>query len=154
MSDGQSTRTIGHCLCRACRFSYEGAPLWVGHCHCESCRRQTSSAFATFVGLASSQLRHEGVTPAIYESSSGVHRSFCPRCGSPIAYSSERHFPGEVHIYLGTLVDPGSVTPSFHVHTAEQVPWFEVLDDLPRFHGSGRGQKPVRRGPRNGGTGP
>lgn len=136
----------GHCLCGDIAFEIAGQPLWVVHCHCESCRRQTSSAFATFVGLKAEQLRFLHGTPAAYVSSPGVRRSFCPSCGSPISYEGAS-FPGEVHIHAGTLADPGAISPQGHVHVGEQLPWAEVLDDLPRYEGAGaHGAVPMRRG--------
>jgi hypothetical protein len=141
----QTTR--GHCLCRAVTYEYTGAPLWVLHCHCESCRRQTSSAVATFVGLERAQVRFTGAAPAVYESSPGVRRSFCGRCGAPIAYESDR-VPGEIHLYAGTLADPAALAPSRHVFVAEQLPWFEVADDLPRYLATSRGVAPAWHGPR------
>ena len=86
-------------------------------------------------------------TPGIYESSPGVRRSFCPRCGSPIAYEADR-IPNEVHLYHGTLADPGLVPPTAHVHVAEQLAWFEVLDELPRYSEGMRGASPIGHGPR------
>jgi hypothetical protein len=32
------------------------------------------------------------------------------------------------------------------VHVEEQVPWFEVLDDLPRYAKTPRDGEPIRRG--------
>jgi hypothetical protein len=138
----------GRCLCRNIRYELDGPPLWVAHCHCESCRRQTSSMLATFVGIERRKLRWLGAEPARYESSAQVYRTFCPRCGSPVSFEAERNFPGEVHLYHGTLDDPDALVPTAHVHAAEQVSWFEVHDELPRFTRSGRGSKPVRHGPR------
>ncbi|MEZ5924438.1 MAG: GFA family protein [Hyphomicrobiaceae bacterium] len=141
-------RTTGRCLCGEIHYAFDGAPLWVGHCHCESCRRQTSSALATFVGVATASLVFTARKPALYHSSPGVDRSFCPCCGAPIAYANAAEFPGETHLYAGTLDDVDRISPTFHVHTAEQVRWLEILDDLPRFAGSGRGTQPDGRGPR------
>jgi hypothetical protein len=75
-----------------------------------------------------------------------VRRSFCPRCGSSIAYEADR-IPNEVHLYHGTLTDPGSVRPTAHVHVAEQLTWFEVLDELPRYAEGMRGVGPSGHGP-------
>jgi len=139
--------TKGRCLCRAIEYEFEGAPLWVAHCHCESCRRHTSSAVATFVGVKVDQFHNLKGEPAVYNSSPGVKRYFCARCGSPMAYTAER-YPGEVHLYIGTLADPGRLVPRGHVHVGEQLPWFEIADELPRFEKLGQGSQPVRRGPR------
>jgi hypothetical protein len=141
------TTTTGRCLCGGILYEYAGPPEEALHCHCESCRRQTSSPVATFVMVKASALRFTRGTPKEFCSSPGVWRSFCPDCGSPIAYRSERH-PQIVDLYAGTLDDPGAVVPGCHVHTSEQVAWFEMLDELPRFAGSRRGTAPVRHGPR------
>lgn len=125
----------GRCLCGDVRYTVSQPPLWVGHCHCESCRRNTGSAVATFVGVAVDAFTTTLGTRSFYESSPGVRRSFCARCGTPLAYESDR-FPGEVHLFLGTLDDPNQLRPQFHVHCAERIPWFEIHDTLPRYPGS------------------
>jgi hypothetical protein len=137
----------GGCLCRTIRFEFQGEPDEVLHCHCESCRRQTSSPVATFAMVKTAVLRFTQGQLKEYSSSPGVWRSFCPDCGSPIAYRSDRR-PELIDLYVGTLDDPGSVQAWCHVQTSEQLPWFEMLDSLPRFSGSRRGAAPVRYGPR------
>ncbi len=140
--------TTGRCLCGHIRYRFEGEPSWVAHCHCESCRRQTSSAVATFVGVRRDRVVFTSGAPAVYQSSPGVDRSFCPRCGAPIAYENEAAFPGETHLYIGTLDHPERFAPASHVFTDEQLSWFEVVDDLPRFGESGRNAQPLRLGPK------
>lgn len=140
--------TSGHCLCRNIEYRFEGAPKWVMHCHCESCRRATSSPVATYIGVEVGQFQYLQGDPAIYESSPGVQRFFCPKCGSPMAYASDR-WPGEVHLFHGTLADPSQWPPTGHVNVTEQLPWFESDDHLPRFaKTAGSDGKPVRSGPR------
>jgi hypothetical protein len=141
-------KTTGRCLCKAIQYEYEGEPVETAHCHCESCRRQTSSPIATFVTVRRSSLRFTHGQPKEYASSPGVRRSFCGACGSPIAYRSERN-PTVIDLFAGTLVDPDIVNPTFHTHAEEQLPWFEVLDDLPRYAQSTRGAIPLRHGPRD-----
>jgi hypothetical protein len=88
-------------------------------------------------------------SPRYFSSSSGVRRGFCETCGSPLTYESER-WPDEVHLYAASLMRPDRVSPSRHVFVAEQVPWLEILDHLPRYEGdSGGNAAPVRVGPRN-----
>lgn len=136
----------GRCLCGDIRYEYRGDPVATVHCHCESCRRHTSAPIATFVCVAKASFRFISGTPTVYVSSPGVRRSHCGRCGSPIAYESGRH-PEQIHLYAGTLDDPAAAAPTFHVHVAEQLPWFDTLDDLPRYEGFRRGNTPVRYGP-------
>ena len=138
-------QTTGRCLCGAIQFEFVGEAVETAHCHCESCRRQTSSPVATFVTVHDSALRITRGQPNEYASSPGVRRSFCGTCGSPIAYQSERH-PGLVDLFAGTLTDPTHLSPSLHTHADEQLPWFEMLDDLPRYAQGSHGQTPMRYG--------
>jgi hypothetical protein len=106
-----------------------------------------SSPVATFVCVFRDAFRFTQGTSQSYLSSPGARRSFCPRCGSPIAYEADR-IPNEVHLYHGTLGDPNAVVPTAHVHVAEQLAWFEVLDQLPRYAEGMRGVNPIGHGPR------
>jgi len=139
--------TTGHCLCGAIQYEYSGEPTLVVHCHCESCRRHTGSPVATFVLVPRTALRITGGQPREFASSPGVRRSFCETCGSPIYYHTDRR-PEIIDLFAGTLSDPSTLAPQLHVHTAEQLPWFELLDDLPRHALARLDEPPMRRGPR------
>ncbi len=143
----KQTTARGRCLCGAVQYEYTGEPVSIVHCHCESCRRQTSSPVATFVMVPAASLRFTSGKEQEYASSPGVRRSFCSVCGSPIAYRTERR-PDIVDLYAGTLLDPTGLVPQSHVHAVEQLPWFEVLDDLPRYATTPREGAPIRRGVR------
>ena len=130
------TRHAGGCLCGALRYEFEAPPKWVGYCHCQSCRRNTGAPVAAFVGLLRGKFRYVKGTPVRFESSPQTWRSFCGQCGSPITYESSR-WADEVHVNMGTLDAPGDFAPTFHVHVAERVSWFETADSLPRYPASG-----------------
>ena len=141
--------TKGHCQCGAIEYEFTGEPKWVMHCHCESCRRAVSSPVATYVGVMLEQFSYLKGEPTYYESSPGVKRFFCTNCGSPMAYAGPQ-WPGEVHLFHGTLADPAQWPPTGHANVAEQVAWFEVNDHLPRYEATaGKGAKPVRKGPKH-----
>jgi len=126
------TTRRGRCLCGAVRYEYEGPENWVGHCHCESCRRNCSAPFTTFMGVPRKAVRMSGVTPAVYESSPGVRRHFCPKCGSPVAYDADK-YPDEIHFYVAALEDGSGLAPAFHVFAGEKVPWVTLGDHLPKY---------------------
>lgn len=86
---------------------------------------------ATFVGFSRHQISYTAGERQIYESSPGVRRGFCSRCGTPLSYEADRS-PGEIHLYISTLDEPDKFIPKFHVFYAERIPWFEIADDLPR----------------------
>ncbi len=121
----------GHCLCGTCGFAYSGAPRFMAHCHCESCRRATAAPFTSFIGIPDGQWRWTGAPPQEYCSSPGVIRSFCPQCGSQLAYRAE-NFAGEIHFYAALLDEPANFVPTLHVHSDEMLPWLHLSDTLPR----------------------
>jgi hypothetical protein len=139
--------TTGHCLCGAVKFSYEAEPKWTLNCHCESCRRATSTAMATWISVPRTALRFSAAMPEYYASSTGVRRSFCGKCGSPLTYEHEQ-LPDEVHVLAGALSDPGAARPQAHIFVAEQLPWFEAADDLPRYAETRADGPAIGRGPR------
>ena len=104
----------------------------------------------TWITLPRSAVRFTHGKPAVYASSPGVRRGFCPTCGSPLYYENEKS-PDEIDLFAALLRDPAALDPrpSRHVFVAEQVPWFEVHDQLPRFTTTSRGgAAPARVGPR------
>jgi hypothetical protein len=142
-----ATSVSGKCLCNSIVFQYTEAPNWTLHCHCESCRRATSSPITTWISVPRSAFAFTKGAPRYFHSSPGVRRGFCENCGSPLTYENER-IEREIHIYAASLLDPNCVSPSCHVFVDEQLPWFEVLDHLPRFATTGRNDAaPIRFGP-------
>ena len=137
--------TTGRCLCGDIRFEYRGAPIRTMHCHCDSCRRHTSSPISTFIVIDRETFRYTQGAPVGFASTPAlVERTHCGRCGSPISYETK----GEFALYACTLDDPTQVAPTYHVLTVEQLPWFEIADDLPRYEYSFRDATPVSYGPR------
>jgi hypothetical protein len=132
----------GGCRCGAVRFRVAGNPIWVAHCHCKDCRRSTGAPFVTWSGFAPAAFRWEGVAPQDYASSPGVVRSFCPRCGTPLAFSGAR-WPNEIHLLVGTFDDPASLEPRGHVYVQDQMPWIKLADGLKRFAKTGKDGPPL-----------
>ncbi|HTO84919.1 MAG TPA: GFA family protein [Methylomirabilota bacterium] len=128
----ETTTMAGGCSCGAVRYNAAGAPKWASHCHCRDCRRTSGAPYVTYAGFATSQLTWSGEAPRRYASSPGVIRSYCGKCGTPLAYQGER-WPDEVHILAGTLDDPGAIRPQVHVYVGEKVPWVHLSDGLPRY---------------------
>ena len=127
---GKRLIRTGRCLCGQLRYRADGPVLWQMHCHCESCRRATSSPVTTYFDVADGGWRWTGATPAIYASSPGVERFFCPTCGSPMAYRSDA--AAEMHFLACTLDDPADVQPQGHDFWEERLPWLHLCDELPR----------------------
>ncbi len=123
---------IGGCLCGAVRYAARGKVKWTAYCHCQSCRRATGSPVAAFAGFDEAQFSFTAGAPQVFESSPGVWRSFCGRCGSPLTYRANK-YPGEVHIHTGSFDDPEGFAPRAHVFFAEHISWFDTTDKTRRF---------------------
>lgn len=63
----------------------------------------------------------------VYESSPGVERGFCDRCGTSLTWKGR----GLVSIHIGTLDDPDGFPPTGHWRWEERSPWIAGAFDLP-----------------------
>jgi hypothetical protein len=132
----QTGAVPGRCLCGAVRYAVTPPTLACSHCHCRSCRRWQGAALATWASLPRAQLALLAGADALrrYESSPGVRRAFCGRCGSPLFYEGDDE-PGVVYVTVGTLEGALDRAPARHVSYEERLPWMEPGDGLPRFRG-------------------
>lgn len=123
-------KTQGRCLCGAVSFEYDGPAIWRGHCHCESCRRASGSVMTTFAGFRPAQVKFTGAEPSCFRTDDGVTRSFCPRCGSPIAYENAES-PDQIHLQLGLFDDLEQMAPQDHSFRNEKPSWLRADENLP-----------------------
>ena len=68
------------------------------------------------------------------ESSPGVCRSFCAKCGTPMVYERDE-LPGEIHLYVGTLEHSEDIFPTLEVFCRERLPWLKLTVDGDSFDG-------------------
>ena len=120
----------GACLCRGVRYSSNAEPAVVAVCHCVACQKNSGSAFSLNIGVPTESVSITGATLVRFEDHSGAsgkpfHRSFCSRCGSPIAGSGDA-YPGVTFIKAGTLDDPSWVKPTAHIWCDEKQPWVAI----------------------------
>ncbi len=121
------TELTGSCCCGDVRITATGKHKWVANCHCQSCRRVTASPFTTFVGYMADQVVFGGSGPSYFESSPGVRRGFCDRCGTPLSFEGDR-WPGEVHLFACNMETAGSLKPQANAFPEEKLTWIH-LDD-------------------------
>lgn len=65
-----------------------------------------------------------------YRSSPIAARSFCGRCGSPIALLYDD--ASEIGLHLATLDQRAELAAQYHYGVESQLPWFDAGKDLPR----------------------
>jgi hypothetical protein len=112
----------GGCLCGQVRFRAAGAPAWVGWCHCASCRRHTGAPVSVFAAFEGACVEVTAGEITRFESSPGVKRGFCARCGSTLTCEGPAR-PGEWHIHVGAFDRPQDLAPTFHLFAGERLPW-------------------------------
>jgi hypothetical protein len=123
----------GGCLCGALRYRVEGEALVSGICHCRTCRRTASAPMLPFLTFSAERFVLTQGTVADFHSSSGVTRSFCGRCGSPLTYRNERE-PEQIDVMTCSLDDPEAFPPTYHVWVSHKLKWERLTDGLSAYH--------------------
>ena len=75
--------------------------------------------------------------PVVHESSPGIKRSFCGRCGTSLTLTDER-FAEDIYVSTAafeTSESTEALAPEVHIWRSERLPWVETADDLPRYTG-------------------
>jgi len=141
MTDPHS-RLHGRCACGALDFALTPPTEFVSHCHCATCRRVHAAPFVTWTAVPPSayELRAADVLRT-FDSSPGVRRHFCGRCGSPVAYEAD----GVDKVYVpAALLDRLDRPPDSHVSYEERAPWLADVEALPCFIGKSDRRTPWR----------
>jgi len=129
----------GGCLCGEVRYEIGGTAVWKSVCYCERCTRAVGAPATAWAGFERMRFRLLKGHIETYESSPGVLRGFCRRCGTSLTYQKDPKVlegaQDDVYILTRTLDDPSAYPPDEHVHYAERVSWFNVDDDLPHHDG-------------------
>ncbi len=147
-------RLTGGCLCGAVRYETTGKSFKVLHCHCQSCRKHNGGPVVTLAGFKADQVEFSGDERKIYESSPGVGRAFCGKCGTPLTWEGDGGDRGPIlEFHISTFDNPEVLLPTLHAFDAERIAWFEVADKLPRYEGRSEKSPLLRHGPAIEGSG-
>jgi len=122
------------CLCGGVQIEVSGKVGPVVYCHCSRCQKASGTAFAANADVrlkywklvAGQELIRE------FESSPGVFRAFCGRCGSPL-YSRRPDTPDLLRLRLGLLADDPGRRSLAHFWVGSKAAWFAITDTLPQF---------------------
>lgn len=145
---GEKTTMTGGCMCGAVRYQATGESFGVQHCHCHSCRKHNGAPVVTLAGYKADQVAWSGDARKIYESSPGVGRAFCGKCGTPLTWEGDGGELGPIYeFHISTFDEPDLLVPTAHAFEPERIAWFDVADNLPRYEGFVDGSTPLRHGP-------
>jgi hypothetical protein len=101
-----------------------------------TCRKSHAAAFNAFLVFDLNDVEVQG-HPQSWRSSPGYDRRFCPTCGSRVMAVSQ----GEAEISLGSLDQPGLVSPNDELWTIRREPWLNSLS-IPQYAGDRGTQMP------------
>ena len=142
------TKMTGGCMCGAVRYETAGESFGINHCHCKSCRKHNGAAVVTLAGFKADQVTFSGDERKIYESSPGVGRAFCGKCGTPLTWEGGGDDLGPIfELHISTFDNPDALVPTAHAFYPERIPWFDIADNLPRYEGFADDSPPLRHGP-------
>ena len=122
----------GGCFCGAVRYEATGTPFYETNCHCSICRRTSGAAFVTWFSVLAADFRFTSGVPGSLKSSDHATRTFCPSCGTPLTFQSDRS-PSEIDITTCSLDTPDAVPPQDHTYVRSKLSWVHIDDGLPVF---------------------
>lgn len=142
----------GQCLCGAVQFEIDTPARWAWHDHSRATRQAHGAAYATYVGSWRRRFRvtrGQDELTRFQDTATGTVRSFCARCGTPIAYERARS-AHMVNIPRALFSGRTGREPRYHIAIAELQDWTwrgERLVPLKGFPGV-VWERPASRGKR------
>lgn len=129
MDASEPTILAGGCQCGAVRYTLTSEPTHASICHCRMCQKAFGNYFAPLTGVPRKDLVWTKGRPGIFRSSEAVERGFCRDCGTPLTYSYLEN--DRISVSIGSLDEPGRVTPEIQYGIESRVAAFETLHSLP-----------------------
>jgi hypothetical protein len=129
--DKPETKRIATCGCGRLQAICTGEPIRVSVCHCLDCQRRTGSVFSAQARWTDDRIEVAGPRKTwvrVADSGSRATFSFCPDCGSTVAYVIET-WPGVTAVPLGAFADPQFPPPAFSVYEERRHAWIAILGD-------------------------
>ncbi|MBJ7411355.1 MAG: GFA family protein [Phenylobacterium sp.] len=128
---------VGACVCGAVEVEIGVPARWAWHDHAAASRHAHGAAYATYVGSWRSRFRfvagEEHVT-RYEDEAAGTVRSFCARCGTPLAYERARS-PKMVNVPRALFTTRTGREPRYHMNLAQQADWTYLGEPLTPLKG-------------------
>lgn len=123
----------GGCHCGSVRYEVNGEPQHIALCHCNDCRKSAGAPMVAWAAFAEDEFTLIQGEMTTFNSSGATLRSFCPKCGTGIAYRNAEFLPSIVDIQAATLDNPDALPAQAHIQTAERIGWMTETHSLPQF---------------------
>lgn len=125
-------KRVGGCACGAIRYETLSPPIESGYCHCRLCQRTSAAPVLVFSSFSVDDFHYTLGEATVYHSTEHGTREICVLCGTQIAFRDASDAQ-TVDVNVGSLDDPSSIVPEYHVWCSSRIPWFDTADSLPRF---------------------
>jgi hypothetical protein len=127
-------RFEGRCTCGEVRYRMS-RPMFVHACHCTECQRLSGSAFALNALIEADRVETLSgePEPVPVTGTSGKAQTIyrCPRCRVALWSTYPGAGPKIRFVRVGTLDEPGRLTPDIHIYTSTRLPWLELPAGTP-----------------------
>jgi hypothetical protein len=95
----------------------------------------------------SSEFEFTAAQPTVFNSSLGVIRTFCGRCGTPLTY--QRMSESEtIDVTTATLDAPDAFPPTREIWVEHKLAWERLNEALPHYARSSVGATPIAARPK------
>jgi adenylate cyclase len=121
----------GGCYCGAVRYEADVDLYGAYYCHCKICQKTSGAPAEVGVLVKPGTLEFTNNEPKFFQTSPFGRRGFCAECGSRIIWMS----PGKgewTNVSVGSLDNPERVIPKEHTCVESKLPWYKLVDELPR----------------------
>jgi hypothetical protein len=135
-----SAAVAGQCRCGDVRIEIDFPARWAWHDHSAASRHAHGAAYATYVGSWRSRFRitqGKSSVTQFEDAAAGTTRSFCARCGTPVAYERSRS-PHMVNVPRALFKTRTGRQARYHIAIEETPEWAylgEPLSPLKGFPG-------------------
>ncbi|MGH7822131.1 MAG: GFA family protein [Candidatus Binatia bacterium] len=127
----------GSCLCGGVRYRISGGITGIVDCHCSMCRKAAGGPFASLFLANTAEISWRGEELLTrYESSAGLVRAFCSRCGTAMTGANLVE-PDDTFILAANALD-GEVRVRViaEEHLASRARWHDESEGAERYDGA------------------
>ena len=135
----------GGCLCGAVRYRITRESVARTLCHCRSCRLASGAPSLAWTVVHAGDLHHDGGLPTEFESSPGIFRGFCARCGTSLTWRSAAK-PATIDVTTASLDAPDAFGPTKEIWVEHRLAWEAPNPTLPQYLRSSVGAEPIAPG--------
>lgn len=125
----------GQCSCGELAYHHPAPAVQIVACHCSLCRRMTGAPLSSYVVVKAADLVLTQGQDFLksYAVTSRTQRYFCTDCGTPLYNSNQVTYAGLTMLYLGTVNQHESLTPTMDIYCESNLSWLSTADSSRHF---------------------